>query len=767
MMKRTGKFLKRFKRSSTIPPPPQRLCTRCRSIDFDSILAHQQANNNDAISTGVTLVRDELFATASSCDFCQLLSAVFPRDADVSQVLADLRGPVDGWTYRLYTIPVREVFPIIRESPLNIDHSLLSQVGLAILPHVPGDPSVIQIVYPVGFVWWTVAAKVMNSTGYITIVDTDECPQGTVRLITVDHFDFSWAETLVQICRDRHPSCSSLSLPLRSPSIDGLRLIDCRSRTLVEAEAVNYPPYLILSYVWGSLPAPTASSSIDLSDALPRTIEDSITVTTKLGFQYLWIDKYCIPQNDPVRKSEQISLMGTIYNSAEATIIAAAGNTPEYGLPGVSRGRFQSQHAIHLKKFSLANSLRNPERPIFHSEWATRGWTHQEGILSRRRIVFTDEQAYFQCDMMFSHETMSGVVPMARAYETDIFKMVFPVDLANLTAWSFLSQVGDYSKRKFTVQSDIIDAFRGILQIFGAQGALRSIWGIPIFPRPTRAMPARIFWKDGPNTPWETAQSGLHHGFIGGLCWHLGTDRYGDRGHLRRLGFPSWSWLGWQAPIGEIEAWNSECFVWDPFSPSPSLHLPTGELIELEQAIESWPAGSIGTHLQPVLTLDCYVLPVEREGKDWFGVGGGRRFSTTPQFFCSDDSISAHTLAVRMGHIWSRPQSYDRSGGDPQVAAFNWSNRFEEMNGRIAPPRLPVSPPFIEYLGTFYIILAETQGGWERVGQIFSRGTDPFSDKTCNSPDDLVSFKRRPERRKPACFSLIVFIFHLKGVSLP
>jgi hypothetical protein len=79
----------------------------------------------------------------------------------------------------------------------------------------------------------------------------------------------------------------------------------------------------------------------------------------------------------------------------ELTIIAAAGSDPHYGLPGVSRTRNVQT------TFTVANhvfvAMEDPGLEIRTSHWNTRGWTYQEALLSRRRLVFTDTQIYFQC----------------------------------------------------------------------------------------------------------------------------------------------------------------------------------------------------------------------------------------------------------------------------------------------------------------------------------------------------------------------------------
>ena len=73
--------------------------------------------------------------------------------------------------------------------------------------------------------------------------------------------------------------------------IRGLRVITCDTGVATVIDAPQSCPYVALSYVWGD--SQEASTTVDvLGDDLPQTIKDSITVTRKLGFRYLWVDRY-------------------------------------------------------------------------------------------------------------------------------------------------------------------------------------------------------------------------------------------------------------------------------------------------------------------------------------------------------------------------------------------------------------------------------------------------------------------------------------------
>ena len=58
-------------------------------------------------------------------------------------------------------------------------------------------------------------------------------------------------------------------------------------------------------------------------DFLPKTIQDAIFVTHELGLRFLWVDTFCIVQDDEEEKAREISNMDRIFSEAEITIAAA------------------------------------------------------------------------------------------------------------------------------------------------------------------------------------------------------------------------------------------------------------------------------------------------------------------------------------------------------------------------------------------------------------------------------------------------------------
>ena len=142
---------------------------------------------------------------------------------------------------------------------------------------------------------------------------------------------------------------------------------------------------------------------------IPLTIEDAIAITQLLSFRYLWADRYCIDLKNEEEKLEQFAKMDVICSGSEFAIIAAAGQDPSFGIPGVSRSARKFQQARgKIGKYTLLSTLDYPIPSIENSVWIRRGWTYQEASLSRRRLVFTENQLYFECCAMYCLESLKS-----------------------------------------------------------------------------------------------------------------------------------------------------------------------------------------------------------------------------------------------------------------------------------------------------------------------------------------------------------------------
>lgn len=118
----------------------------------------------------------------------------------------------------------------------------------------------------------------------------------------------------------------------------GFRAINCAKTPLVVEDRAWSEKYVALSYVWGPP-----------SGDWPKTILDAVEVTKQLGEKYLWVYRLCINQSNLQEKQFLTSKMDAIYDGAEFTIVAAAGDA-RTGLTGVSTTFRKLQPLIDLKQ---------------------------------------------------------------------------------------------------------------------------------------------------------------------------------------------------------------------------------------------------------------------------------------------------------------------------------------------------------------------------------------------------------------------------------
>ena len=52
--------------------------------------------------------------------------------------------------------------------------------------------------------------------------------------------------------------------------------------------------------------------------------------------KYIWVDRYCIDQDNALEKKMMLQSMDAIYENSFATLVALYGDSDRCGLPGVS-----------------------------------------------------------------------------------------------------------------------------------------------------------------------------------------------------------------------------------------------------------------------------------------------------------------------------------------------------------------------------------------------------------------------------------------------
>lgn len=261
--------------------------------------------------------------------------------------------------------------------------------------------------------------------------------------------------TWLKNCMDTHPNCNVSRSDPKLPT----RVIDVsktdRTVALIESQG-GTGKYIALSHTWGKSPRLTATKKTvdDLKGGvavsfLPKTFQDAIEITRRLGIKYLWIDCLCIIQDDPQDWEREAAAMTSVYRNSYITISASASSDSHsgcfpsrlkdsyvspstrslgYKTPREATGpnSYTSQYEHHSRpgvlnrihlfeewlpgslsvepQKSLVGSFGKTVDPIADQPLSSRGWTLQERLLAPRVVHYAEDQMYFECETEMASE---------------------------------------------------------------------------------------------------------------------------------------------------------------------------------------------------------------------------------------------------------------------------------------------------------------------------------------------------------------------------
>lgn len=185
---------------------------------------------------------------------------------------------------------------------------------------------------------------------------------------------------------------------------------------LLETDGLT-APYVALSYCWGGdqrLKTTRATlgqfeESLPAFATLPATIQDAVTVTHELGLLYLFVDAFCIVQDDEQDMQQQIAQMPQIYGEALVTLLASRAASVDDGflqrrpssLPNTDAERCEvacrlpmrcadgNMDSVVLLQLTSAGNATDP----IH----TRAWTMQEQLLANRTLAYSHNHTSWGC----------------------------------------------------------------------------------------------------------------------------------------------------------------------------------------------------------------------------------------------------------------------------------------------------------------------------------------------------------------------------------
>ena len=323
-------------------------------------------------------------------------------------------------------------------------------------------------------------------------------------------------------CLEGHSQCKrQIEAPLPR------RVIDINSRPLRLVETNNETGrYICLSHCWGKKTPRMQTTTRTIEEyrkelcweRLPRTFKDAIIFAKKLGAQYIWIDRFCIVQDDPADWEMESSKMAAIYANAFLTIAASRAHNSTEGCFSCSRVAYRKidieiSGGIYAPLF-VRQGLAHPYWPgdlvMTHSQYLfhqpdkfpllSRGWVYQERLLSRRVIHFGPHELAWECSTSAACECRGwyegeGYVVYGQRQHSASTKLRHALSLRmgrDYIAKRWREIVGEYSGLSLTYLKDRLPALSGTakeVQQVNGDRYLAGLW--------MRSLPQDLLWYSG------------------------------------------------------------------------------------------------------------------------------------------------------------------------------------------------------------------------------------------------------------------------------
>ncbi|KAH6616264.1 heterokaryon incompatibility protein-domain-containing protein [Boeremia exigua] len=362
---------------------------------------------------------------------------------------------------------------------------------------------------------------------------------------------------------DSHTMCcdiTSIGYPTRLLDLRGVETAGYI--TLVETEGWSKPSpeYTTLSHCWGHTdgPRPLETTSENLEahkrqiqiQDLPRTFQDAVRITLRLGKALLWIDSLCIVQHDKKDWETEANKMGVIYENSFLTIAAISAENCEGGcsiepwtwstIEGKVPNGFKDHGNRSLSDADYIIKLRpswEQWKENYYPPLLRRGWVLQEMCLSRRVLYMAAGEMLWQCRGGLDHENVD-LHPHWHHYCKQYLGFVDIIPHRGddrATVWCSIAQ--NYSRMNFTHVSDKLPALAGILEYYTS--------------RHIQEQPLLGLWRKS---------------IAYGLAWIKTTRKADDRIN----GLPTWTWLSSRSQIEihppkvhlvralELDSWSIE-----------------------------------------------------------------------------------------------------------------------------------------------------------------------------------------------------------------
>ncbi|TVY22392.1 hypothetical protein LHYA1_G008428 [Lachnellula hyalina] len=226
-----------------------------------------------------------------------------------------------------------------------------------------------------------------------------------------------WLGTRLDVCKKKHLSCQYHAKPNLPKRTLSFRVSENGKADVKVVENISQPGrYIALSHCWGSSPLCALDgktiSQFGISipwSRLPKTFQDAILFSAKLGVNHIWIDALCIVQDNPDDWERESAKMADIYQNSFLTLAATASSNGMGGCFSDAKTDAPSEHELTGLQSHIGLDRIVVRTKLQHWTWPPskvsmklhpllqRGWAFQERILSPRVLHFCKDELVWEC----------------------------------------------------------------------------------------------------------------------------------------------------------------------------------------------------------------------------------------------------------------------------------------------------------------------------------------------------------------------------------
>ena len=332
--------------------------------------------------------------------------------------------------------------------------------------------------------------------------------------------NFELARTWLRECNETHPDCGVFrkgTPPLRFVEIQWEK-----SRSSPTVRVVNGSEglqYAALTYCWGATSCieEIKFTKVNFQNWIreipfsqhPKTLQDGVITTWKLGLRFLWIDCLCILQDDKTEKANEIAKMPQIYRGAFITISAARSKSSDEGflhdihVPSEGASIFRMAYACPDGRLGSLLLFDDP-LPQYVEPVDTRGLTLQEYILPPRLLAYGLHGLRFRCRQRVQQDNEETTEKSFSARNNRKLALLRAVpeniEIAR-TTWSKI--LLEYSCRTLSHFEDRLLAISGIAKYYSdtlKDDYLAGLWH--------RDLPGALMWQNVSAERYPRTRSG-------------------------------------------------------------------------------------------------------------------------------------------------------------------------------------------------------------------------------------------------------------------